>query len=466
MTTTTGKGRQSPLVLTLVVILGVGGIITATVPAAQAQQSDQAYVEGRITVDEEIDDTGDYGGIGVEIIDRSTTPPDTLFSAVTDTDGHFSGTARVPQRQRYGMQVTRHGSVLAEATLVLAGNDTIRLSGELPQFDRTFEMDSRENNAMATFQRLQRQYSRVATMINAGNVEDEDIPEQINTWSELFWSLRQEYPGTLAAEEATSRALDVMFGWNNERLLQLVRGNLDDERVLNAGSYYGLLAKLQTGADLDDAMAFLDTLAQHTTSDETRRSIAMNRIEVLYDSARVDQAHATLEQFEQQHGDDPDLQDWIASVRYDLENLAPGMQVPSFSASFGQHGVISDQDLVGRPHIIEVVQVSGGAYEQAHEVLRQFMERHGDQGLRILTIPVEQEQEAVDSFFDERGREWPVADAGAFAENDIGAIFNVEELPTRILVDEQGQVVRKYMGQQLQILESDLQRLLTQGELE
>ena len=48
-------------------------------------------------------------------------------------------------------------------------------------------------------------------------------------------------------------------------------------------------------------------------------------------------------------------------------------------------------------------------------------------------------------FFEERVRHWDVASFGSFDIQKLIETFNVTDVPTRILVDQNGNIVRKYV---------------------
>ncbi|MDZ7680587.1 MAG: thioredoxin-like domain-containing protein [Fodinibius sp.] len=67
-------------------------------------------------------------------------------------------------------------------------------------------------------------------------------------------------------------------------------------------------------------------------------------------------------------------------------------------------------------------------------------------GLQVVTIPLDESQVTVEGFFEERVKPWPVADAQAFDRDKLLEKFNVRLIPTRFLIDREGKIIRKYVG--------------------
>jgi len=82
-------------------------------------------------------------------------------------------------------------------------------------------------------------------------------------------------------------------------------------------------------------------------------------------------------------------------------------------------------------------------------------------GLEFLTVPFDATEVILNAFFDERARLWPFAQPGTFNTDDLREKFNLNTLPTRILVDKNGIIVRKYEGTEFNDIVRGLQIVLT-----
>ncbi|MEX1120583.1 MAG: hypothetical protein WED82_00520, partial [Balneolales bacterium] len=59
--------------------------------------------------------------------------------------------------------------------------------------------------------------------------------------------------------------------------------------------------------------------------------------------------------------------------------------------------------------------------------------------------------------YDERPKPWAVAISRAYEESELIEKFNINQLPSRILIDADGNIVKKYIGNNLQDLEADIE---------
>ncbi len=412
-------------------------------------------VEGRLTVDEELDDTGDYSDIHVRILNYFQPETDTLFHAATDRDGYFSGEARFSQRDEYLLEITRGDNEIAETELILAEGDTIRIEAVLPDFDTDTVISSREFEAMNEYRRIMNQFTRVSAYINAGLVSDEEALENLHTWNDLFWGVSKNHPGTLAADRAIVQAVGILQGWDNDKMFEQLASDPELEPLVEAGLYHGVPERIEEGG-LVEGLEFMDTLWERSRHDGNRQLIGIHRVEMLYDSARVDQAKDFLEDFKEEFGDDEYVQEWITSIEYDLEHLAPGMEAPSFSVSLFGDDEIDSSALQGKPFIIEFVNFEDPDYQFTFPLLTELYREYNADDLQIITIPTHESDYVIDSFTSENEIAWHVAQAGAFTDDELIEIFNVDQIPVRLLVDAEGRIVRKYYDPGIQELERDL----------
>ena len=80
-------------------------------------------------------------------------------------------------------------------------------------------------------------------------------------------------------------------------------------------------------------------------------------------------------------------------------------------------------------------------------------------GLQFVTIPLDTSQVTVDAFFQERVKPWPVAVAQAFDQEKLLKEFNIQVVPTRFLINREGEIVRKYVGREFDDVIQDIQTI-------
>lgn len=423
----------------------------------------QAVISGQFSVADSISKTQKILPIGIDIIQRDSVgaPTDTLFHVVTDSSGSFSGTATFEEKGQYPAFLSSSGRQLGQLGIILADGDSVTINGNFPNLRESLEISSREHDAMQKFQRLNSGFQRVARFANAGKLSQDTLEQELAKWSNLYMDLYEENPHTKAAELAAAESVRLLEGWNNQKMLSRLKSIRDNDALVQLAANYGkeYYAKNQ---GLNAALSYLDTLSNVTKEREPTMYISMERIKLLYDSARVKQAQQQLDEFRQQYSDDSTASRWVESIDYDLNFLSPGDSIPSFN--FTSKGtVVSRDSLLGRSYVLEITRLSNRLYQEQFERTVVIYNLYKNFGLDVVTIPLDESQVTVDAFFEERARLWPVADAQAFNREKLLEEFNIRLIPTRFLIDEDGKIVRKYVGREFQDVIKDLQTLINQA---
>ncbi|MEX0890448.1 MAG: hypothetical protein WDZ33_02820, partial [Balneolaceae bacterium] len=87
-------------------------------------------------------------------------------------------------------------------------------------------------------------------------------------------------------------------------------------------------------------------------------------------------------------------------------------------------------------------------------------------GIDFVTIPFGANNVMMEAFFEERARLWSFAEPGSFEPDKLIERFNINVVPTRILVDRHGNVVRKYEGTEYNDIIRGLQAVLRENQTE
>ena len=439
--------------------LAVALLLSACSPD-QKPQGPTAFVQGRITVADSIDSSADYSGIEVSIVkkDSAQAAADTLFYQATDSSGTFSGMASFPENNFYTMFINRNQRRLGQYPVILADGDSVRIEGELPNLQQSLEIHSTEHDALSKFRRLNNGYQRVARYIQAGALKGDSLVDEITKWGGLYWDLYEEQKGTIAGRMSAVESIRMFGSVDGEKMIQKLRELRDDERLVSLAAQYGK-EYLARNKGLDYSLNYLDTLQTITRDTQASMNIQQERIKLLYDSARIDQAKTRLNGFKEKYGMRRSARDWIESIEYDLHYLSPGDTIPTFAFKYNGQ-TISRDSLKGTPYILEITLLSNRLYQRQYDRTFVIHNIYKNFGLQVITIPLDQSQVTIDAFFEERTRAWPVASADAFDRQELVEKFNVRMVPTRFLVNEQGEIVRKYIGQEYQDIIQGIQMLI------
>lgn len=427
---------------TLLAALAALMLVTA---CSNEPKSPQTVVQGTISVADSIDNSRDFTGIEITIVDQDSAnaPVDTLFTTQTDINGFFTGKVIFPEKGYYRMILNRNNNDLGSARVILADNDTLTVNAELPEIGETLTLESREHEAMQTLQRVDRNFQRVGAFVRGGAIPDSMILDELKKWTDLYWQVYETHENTLASLVAAEKSAELLSSWDQEQMLDRIDEALPADYMvtvaINLGKPYIAEAK-----GFEAASNYLDSLAQISTSDNVREFVHRDKIQMYFDSSRVREAKSLLDSYEQNYSEKSSSKKWARRIRYDLNYLAPGVNAPEFSFVTMEGDTINNEVLKGSTYILEISPLANYEYQNDYDRTLIINEIYKNYGLKIFTVPLDQSEITINAFFDERRKAWPIARLGTFDVQQIIQKFNVVQVPTRILIDKNGVVVRKY----------------------
>ncbi len=425
-------------------------------------------IEGQITVDPELDSSMDYSGIELLIAFRGVdgSPQDTLFHSVTDSTGSHHGTAYIEEKGIYPVLVSRNNNRVGMINLVIAQGDTIRLNAQLPDLNQTIAIQSVEHDAYERFERLQRNFNRVVTYINNVGMSQDSVETEILKWSDLFWDFHNQSENTLAGERSASTSITLLEGWDNELMLARTDSLLSKTNRLPTDLRVQLTGYFAETEGLDRSIQFLDQLDGRLTNRDHQLPIRRDKIRLLFDSSRTNNAELLLEDFKRTYSDNESAMEWAENMDYDLATLAPGRPFPAFSFTDTDGETVSNETLGDSPYLIEITRFDNALYQEQFEQTVVINQIYGSHGLKIVTVPLSTSDVALNAFFDERVKMWPVIDPGSFNADELIERYNIQRLPTRFLVNDQGTIIQRYVGAEYNNIIQGLQNILTQEQIE
>ncbi|MEX2573715.1 MAG: hypothetical protein WD317_05435 [Balneolaceae bacterium] len=452
----------------LVLPLAVTILISACGKTDQAEPLRTAYLKGQITVDPELDTLRNYSGFQLRIVEPDSLGQlsDTLFHAVTDSAGIYEGEARFPRSGVHSLALSRHGEDLALVDVILVEKDTIKISGEFPDFENSMVIESEENELFDSYRRLQAGVSRLYQFAGAGMVSADTLNLEIKKWSDLFWDFYSENKGTFAGQRSAATSIRILEGLENELMMQRLKEAVeDDPHLIPFASRIGV--RYYAGKqDLDYALAYIDSLERHSSDDRIRMELKRNRINLLYDSARVESARLELDQFKDRYLKYREASTWAERFESDLTLLAPGSDLPEFAVLSVEGDSLTKAGMTGSPYILEFTRLDNVLYQDQFDRNIAIHHIYKNYGVNFITIPFGANDIVLNAFFEERARLWPFIQPGSFDADDLVETFNINVVPTRILVDQQGRVVRKYEGTEFNDIIRGLQIVLKNDQEE
>jgi hypothetical protein len=448
----------------LIIVLGI--LVAAACSRKPADDRQTAFIQGQITVDSDLDDSGNFSGIELLVsfqgIDGESR--DTIFHAVTDADGYFSGTARFTDRDIYPVVISRNRNTFGIQNMIFAGGDSITFNAEIPNVAESASISSRENDVYRTLDRVERNFNRVVQFINAGAIHPDSVRYELEKWSDIYWEVYENYPGTYASMMAGNTSIALASGWNDSLMVERMERFLETESHLRSSSRSALIDYYAETGGVDAVLGFLDRLERLADTENTRMNVRIDRIEFLYDSSRTVEANRYLSDFKNDYDGNRAAVEWASGIGYDLEFLAPGSEFPEFAFMTVNGDSVSNASLQGRPFMIEITRLENPLYQQQFDRTIAINQIYSNFGLEIITVPISSSQVAFDAFFEERGMMWKVVPPGSFDPDEIIELLNVSQVPTRFLVNDRGELVRRYIGNEYDDVVRGLQQITTQND--
>ena len=442
------------------IILGIGLLAGCS----KKPQYKSAYVYGKVTVSTTIDSSGDYSGINLTVVEPDTSSKvDTLFHAVTNKSGEFSGMAHFRTKGIYPLILNRNSTDISSSAVILADNDSLKIVGQLPDFGTTVKYTSHEEMAYSTYERLEGDWARIMAYARNGQVKQDTLPKLAHTWSNLFWSVYEKYPGTIASEHSAVTTIRILEGLDDS--LAFARFKQIKDPVIQTNLSRDLVEILASMRGLNGALLYVDSLSQATDNLNLKIALGMSKVKVLYDSTKVQQARDDLMAFKKAFASKNDeARSFAKSMQYDLDSLAPGMPMPSFKVVTLSGDTLTNKSFKGHPYVMEITGLANRLYQNQYNDMNGLYLVYRYFGLKFLTVPIDTSEITVKAFFDDRARNWPFARAGSYKTSNLLHRLNIQLIPTRFLVDSKGDIVRKYVGTESQYLLQGLNKVFHKTE--
>lgn len=418
--------------------------------AEQEKQSKPTYFSTQLTVADSVDQSGDYSGFQILVFNRAnaSAAADTVFYGVTDTTGFVEGEFTLESEGAFPAQITRNGVNLGSFRILLAWGDTVMVSGEFPDLENTYTVDSKEARAMKRYERVNNGHLRAERFILAGQVADSLIPAELQKWVDLYWGVHKDQKGTFASKFALESMIDLLNRYDQVQMFEKLNQSFDEELAFGLAITVGK-EYVANQKGLESTVAYLDSVKSLTREEGIHRAIEKSIIKLHYDSSRVEEARELFTEYESEYiNEGEEAPFWYKNMRFELNYLAPGMALPAFEIETTDGDTVNNESLLGTSYILEFTLMANQLYQQQYDEATVIYQLYNPQGLEYFTIPFDQSSNTIIAFFQERDRYWELAEPPSFNKQEFVEDFNVQFFPTRILVDEEGNIIRKYVGEE------------------
>ena len=451
---------------TAVLALSILALFVSLLAACGAEKpgGGHARLAGSVTVADTIDAGGDQAGFEIVVLATPAGDLDTLAVAHSDTAGVFAVEVRVPERGVYPLVISRGGSRLHIGEVVLADGDSISMRARFPLDGRGLRIVSKENSAWTAYRNAKALYNRtVLGLLQSGGYSTSAMQQSVTQLANILWSLRDLYPGTLGATVAEAECVVLLESWNDSLAVSRYH-TLGADHPSIVGLSQAVRRSLARLDGLDASVAFLRATADSVSHEDglaIRSEIVAAYRDSLDRTRALEEARSLLAD-----GRGTDWERWAGNAVYELENLMPGMSAPAFSALDSYGRPVTLESLSGRTVLLEFFSPADETY------LRELPERQlligALRGRRFAAVSVSLEP---DSSLNEallEGRNL----LGTFVfdpdgiEGSLARAYNVNTLPTRVLIDREGKLLSRYSGPALPSVRNDLAGIFGAGSVD
>lgn len=402
------------------------------------------YFSGQITVSDSLDASKDYGGIELLIIKRDslTTAADTLFYSVTNQDGTFAGLISYPVSGSYPLFISRHKNRLYSTSVLLGVEDSLFLKAELPNFNTTKSFKSVEYEALNTVERLNRNLSRIGQYAISRQFSQDSIITIRKQWADLYWSVYVGFSKTMAGSDAAVQSLHLLSGISDSLLISRYEQLYKNLSAFNNALPLVIQVKSRH-SDFEILNNYMKNLEDEVDDYTSSFMVASNRFDILYDSLRIDEALRFFNTIKKKYKSVNQIDEWISYNEPYITSLKPGNKIPHIRIETVD-GNVFDTDSLSKPlTIIEIVRINSDLYRNQFEEILISKSLFDLLNIRFITIPVD-EPAVVNSFYEVFKPGWMFAKSGQFAMNKLDKKLSISYLPSRLVIDDKGLIIKHY----------------------
>lgn len=443
-------------------------LVLAGVACGQQETADTApgrdttvhsYLAGRLTVRADVDSMQDYRGFEVLVAVDNQGLPDTLGYGVTDSTGAFQLDVTAPTRGIYALLISRRGQILKLGELAVAEGDSAVLDAVFPMGNRRFRIRSPENAAWTAYQNTKIQHNNgLLALVQSGQYEEAGARERVEQTTMIFWNMRSTFPNTMGGEVAAAEAVIMAAGWNDSVAVARAR-DITPQNINYADVGRAARQAQARLAGQAAALQLVHEFQERALDDDQRAQLQSELVLAHMDSLQHDEALVEARALATTYAGTPWAR-WADRAIYELENLLPGMAAPAFAVRTFQGDSLALDALRGGLVLLEFYQPQDQVYQREFEVRNALYAAAGEDSLHIVSISVEPDTLLNEAFLEGRDAPGFHIFAPDGLENITARRYNVNVLPTRYLIDADGNIIGKYVGGAMATLQEDILVLL------
>lgn len=406
----------------------------------------QSYLEGTVTVSPNVDTSQNYSGFRVLVAHAQGRTIDTLGHTETDRQGNFQMTVTAPERGVYPLILWgRQGQErLGQIDYVVAPGDSGTMEAELP-LERPLRVRSPENSAFLAYRNTMTMHRETLVQrLKEGAHSSDALAQSIRQTSSILWSLRDSYPQTYASDLSAVESLSLLEGWDDS--LVVARA----QQIGPSNPQYVEAAQIARRASArlygqDSTLSLIDNFEARATSPQQRAGVQAIRVRAFVDSLQSEAALSAAQQLQAEHPD-TEWAEWADRAMYEAKNLLPGMDAPELEVQTMAGDSLRLSDLWGRPVVLEFYRPDSDQFTRQLSSRNALHEATRSDSVTFLSISVEPDTVLNRAFLNSHAFPGHHVIASDGTEDSLVRRYNVADVPTRFLINADGEIVDRYEG--------------------
>ncbi len=392
------------------------------------------------------------------VFNETPTGVDTLGIGQVDATGAFAFNVTAADRGIYPLVLLYENKPLRVDELVVADGDSATVRYPFPVTGRVLRVRSRENDAWMAYRNAKALYN--SALQDAVGQDGALSLIQMGTLqaSNILWSLRDGYPGTVAEELGVAESVVLLDGWDDSLLV--ARAGMVDPS--NAGFVTVAQAARRGQARLEGqgaSIRLLEAFRDKTADMEDQAAIQAEIVTARLDSMQADAAIGAARLLREQYPKSA-WAGWAERAEYEAASLMPGRPSPVFRVTTTQGRTLTLDSLRGRYVVLEFFAPGSDAFRQQLDgrlALEQALESYP---VSFVSVSLDTDSLMTRAFFSQVPFQGFKVEDARGDESPLAKQFNVHALPTRYLIGPEGTLLAKYVGPLVPQLTLDLLTLL------
>ena len=319
---------------------------------------------------------------------------------------------------------------------------------------------SQDSQARSTFENIYKSYDQTVDL-------DSGITHsQVEKWITKFWHLRQEYPNTTSASQATIAAYQLAVNVKDIAALD----TLFKQTSIHEDAMAEILMYLPYTPIYEEAIPKLREIRRESNNPKVQASALIQSAKVLQSHRRYGQVAVILDSLSNWYNitnSHPKFGHQIEELRENIDKFSVGQKLDDFKTTTIDGNQFSNQDFEGRVTLIYFYNTGCGSCVAFLPTLNKLFETYKRNGLSLLGVSADSPYMTEEEFRDEleeHNINWPQSlDIDLFTEYKIrlvSTVFLINQNRELVLTSESKNVTQAISSLKGLSLEEAIKELL------